>query len=115
MYVYKHNTYTCSVAGVRIVGPDLPFKNLLPLQLKNKVQSDTDCMKFNNPKGCFQLEWKALFDLNTLVILSNAPPLGSPSYMSSVNKLSVALTCTDFTSCSKYITEQDTMFQNPEI
>jgi hypothetical protein len=59
-------------------------------KLKNPVQTDSTCMKLIDNYGSFTMNWKANFDLKTIVLLSTPPPpLGGTAFPSPVNDIQI--------------------------
>ena len=79
------------------------------------TDTDSTCMKLADNGGRFEMEWKALFDLQTLVVISKPPALAIKASANPVNKMAAYLTCTDSTTCSLNSNKNDNLYENPEI
>jgi hypothetical protein len=65
--------------------------------------------------GRFEMEWKALFELKTLVVLSKALPLEDSILPSPWGGLGAYLDCTDSITCSISSVENQDFFNDPEF
>ena len=72
-------------------------------------------MKLTNNAGRFEMEWKALFELKTLVVLSKALPLAESTLTSPWGGLGAYLDCTDSTTCSISSVVNIDIFTEPEF
>ena len=62
------------------------------------------------------MDWKARFEVSTVVSLSEAPPLGSTSYVNGVNSVVCVSACSDPTVCSFQPFDRNTdLYANPEV
>ena len=61
------------------------------------------------------MDWKARFEVNSIVILSTPSALGSISYASPVNDLWFGLDCTDPSACSMSSHSLFGTYANPEL